>query len=121
MISFIFSLVLIDRQQRRWRLSQHSGSEATAGWSRAWLDPEPYQASPGPGQASERAASEKESANAYSGWYTRKKKRAMARMEISDAFEMRGRVVVALVVWSGLVLWGTAYVLRCMYGWILGP
>ena len=43
-----------------------------------------------------------------------------AAADIILAFEMRGRVVVALVVWSGLVLWGTAYILRCMYGWVLG-
>lgn len=120
MISFIFSLVLIDRQQRQWRLSQHS-SEATAGWSRAWLDPEPYQAPAVPEQANEKAAPAKGGNDTtYSGWYTRKKKRAIARMEISDALEMRKRVAFALFVWSALVLWGSAYVLKCIYGWIFG-
>lgn len=121
MISFIFSLVLIDRQQRQWRLSQHNPDAAAAGWPRAWLDPEPYQASAAPGQANERPASSgKGSPDAYSGWYARKKKRAMARLEISDAFEMRKRVMVALVVWTALALGGAFYLLRCTYAWIRG-
>ncbi|MBE7158165.1 MAG: hypothetical protein INR62_06985 [Rhodospirillales bacterium] len=123
MISFIFSLTLIDRRQRRWRLSQHRSPDTTAGWSRAWLDPdpEPYQASPSPRKENERsAAAEKGGADAYSGWYTRKKKRAIARMEISDAFEMRKRVVVALLVWSGLVIWAAYYLLKTLYSWATG-
>lgn len=119
MISFIFSLVLVDRQQRQWRLSQQHSPDTTAGWSRAWLDPEPYQAHPNARQENGRV-SEKGSATTPSGWYHRKKKRALARMEISDAFEMRKRVVVALLVWSALVIWGTFYALKLVYVRLVG-
>ena len=109
MISFVFSLVLVDRQQRQWRLSQHTPTTA-AGWSRPWLVPEPYQSPDGP-------PAQSGTANAYSGWYNRKKKRAIAKMEISDAFEMRKRVVFAMFVWSSLALWAVVSVLRGMYAW----
>ena len=113
MISFILSLSMVDLEQRRWRLSQH----ASASNSGSWLHPEPYQDS----QDSIRQQNEKPAARndaAFRGWYTRKKHRAMAKMQFSDALEMRKRVVVGLFFWGFLGVWGIAYVAKRMYGWI---
>ena len=117
MISFILSLVVIDHQQRQWRLSQHnSGSNSL--WSRLThlpgLNPEPYQNSPdSTWKHNENAASD----NTFRGWYTRKKHRAVAKMEVNDAFEMRGRLMVALAVWASIGIFGLIYAVKGMYGW----
>lgn len=42
----------------------------------------------------------------------------MAKMEISDAFEMRRRVLFALAAWTVLGFFVLTYASRRMYGWI---
>ena len=122
MASFIISLFMIDRSQRQWRLSQHAtGSESF--WFRwthsSWLDPEPYQdLRDGTWKHNPKAAAQNGSDTTYRGWYTRKKHRAMAKMEISDAFEMRRRVIFALLAWALLGIFAVTYAARHMYGWI---
>lgn len=122
MVTFIISLFLVDRQQRQWRLSQHaSGPEG--GWHRlsVWTrGPEPYQDSRS-GNWGHKAAAHRPSparAGSFHGWYARKKHRAVAKLELNDALEMRGRVLVALVAWFliGVMLLYT--VTSRTYGWL---
>lgn len=119
MVSFLLSLVVVDRQQRAWRLSQHA-PHPDSFWSRfslwTWIhDPEPYQDPqdttwqhgkhheqhttiqgnvPIPGKASD----------GNERWYTRKKHRKMARLEITDAFSMQGKMALLLIFWALLGL-----------------
>jgi len=43
----------------------------------------------------------------------------MAKLDLSDALEMRGRVLVALVAWLVLGLFGFMYAVHRLYGWML--
>lgn len=122
MVTFIISLFLVDQQQRQWRLSQHASGPESA-WHRlsAWTSgPEPYQDS-GSGAWGHRAAADRPAAGrtaSFQGWYARKKHRAVAKLEMSDAFEMRGRVLVALLAWilvGGYFLYSAT---RHAYGWL---
>lgn len=124
MITFIISLVLVDEQQRQWRLSQHAPSSPPA-WRRfahwSGSQPEPYQDSDTSewsqrAGASSRPASQR--ANSFQGWYARKKKRAIAKLEIGDALDMRGRVLVALIAWAVLGALALYYALRQVYKWL---
>lgn len=121
MVTFILSLFLVDRQQRQWRLSQRA-SQSTPSWLP--FDPEPYQDSgtsvwchsdsgkPQHGSPPRRAGS-------FRGWYARKKKRSIAKLQMSDAFEMRGRVLVALIAWAVLGLLAFYHAIRQVYKWAL--
>lgn len=113
MISFLLSLSLVDLQQRHWRLSQHSSTDPESTWSRftSWLAPEPYTWK----HDSDPTA---QNADTFSGFYTRKKHRAMAKMEISDAFDMRRRVLFAFAAWAVLGFVALVYATRRMYGWL---
>lgn len=115
MISFLLSLLVVDHQERRWRLSQHaSGSDRFRtyfSWG-AWLDPEPYQ------DAHDHKSAPVAGDTSFNGWYRRKKHRAMAKLEFNDAFDMRGRVLVALLAWCLLVGCAIVYAVRRMYTWI---
>lgn len=113
MITLVVSLFLADWQQRRWRLSRHAARSSSL-WHRltAWLDPEPYiytrEGTDGVGwqqRADDRPP-------------IRKKHRALARLEISDALEMRGRVLAALFAWSSVVVLVLAYLLKHAYQWM---
>jgi len=123
MITLILSLFVVDHQQRQWRQSQHtSGSEPL--WSRlahgSWLNPEPYQVSRDTTWQSDRPSTSTHVPDStFRGWYTRKKHRAMARMELTDALDMRGRVMIALAAWSVLGLCVIAYTMRRLYVWAL--
>ena len=113
---------MVDRQQRQWRLSQHAqGSESF--WFRlthwSWLNPEPYQDSrDGTWKHNPNVAGQNAPDAFFPGWYTRKKHRAMAKIEFGDAFEMRRRVVFALLAWAVLGLFAFIYAARRMYGWV---
>lgn len=54
----------------------------------------------------------------YQGWYARKKKRAIAKLEIGDAWEMRSRVLVALIAWTVLGSLACFYAARRVYSWM---
>ena len=111
--------MMVDQQQRQWRMSQHA-SEPESLWHRIthwnWLHPEPYQ-NPKDGTWGHTVNASGQTPD-FSGFYTRKKHRAMAKMELSDAFEMRGRVIAALLVWTLVCAGGLTYAGRRMYGWI---
>jgi hypothetical protein len=120
MVTFIFSLVLIDRQNRHWRLSQHASSPQPA-WRTHWsyFHPEPYQDADssawGHGTSSRP---EPRPTGSFQGWYAHKKKGALAKLEIGDALEMRGRVAMALIAWSFLGVVALSYATRLVYIWL---
>ena len=41
----------------------------------------------------------------------------MAKMEMDDAFAIRGRVLVALLAWTAVSLFAIVDVARRMFGW----
>ncbi|KAE9984623.1 hypothetical protein EG328_008457 [Venturia inaequalis] len=95
--SFIFSLLLVNHRYRAWRLSEHPPTNSTF-WSRialrSWLDPEPYQS---PSDTTWQHSTDNKGHVPHpqrERWFTHKKHRKVARMEISDAFDMSGRVMV---------------------------
>lgn len=116
---------MIDQQHSQWRLSQHASRTDTF-WFRlthwSWLNPEPYQDSQdGTWKHKPNASApigHPSNDNTYQGWYTRKKHRAVAKMEMSDAFEMRKRVVAAIIAWTLLGLFGITYAIKQMFGWL---
>lgn len=122
MISFLVSLAVVDRQQRQWRLSQHTpGSESI--WFRlthwSWHGPEPYQDSrDSTWKRNDGAAPYLGPTAPSQGWYTQKKHRAMAQLSISDALDMRKRVVFALLAWAFVVLYAIIFATRRIYGWL---
>lgn len=124
MITLMVSLSLADRQQRQWRLSQRPDLATDTIWARltSWMwrwDSDPYPKGRAGGDGSSDAAVRDRDEGTYQGWYTSKKHRAMAKMELDDALEMRGRVLLALVVWMGLGLLAISYAMwrACHYGW----
>jgi len=131
MISFILSLFVVDARQRQWRLSQHSSSPPPASrWARlsSWLDPEPYPESrdhdhdrqqTGGRPSAAAPPHHQHDSGAFAGWYKHTMQKTMAKLEITDAFEMRGRVLVALSAWLIIGLIATVYALRRVYFWIL--
>jgi hypothetical protein len=110
-ISFILSLFLVERQERARRSSEHPGANQSL-WSTStlqrWLDPEPYQ---------DPSDTTWQDADGISGdvphpkkkaWFMRKKHREISRMQVTEALEMRGTILVLLLVCGcvGLVgLW----------------
>lgn len=102
MISFILSLFLVDRQQRQWRLSQHAPPKASSFWLQfGFQNPEPYQDSIGT------------TWHPHLSW----RRRGVAKAQMSNVFDMRGRVIVALVAWTLVGFLAVAYVVRRMYHW----
>lgn len=125
MVSFVLSLFVVDHQQRQWRLSQHDSGSKTI-WARltqlSWLDPQPYQDSRDSTWQRDTTAPASTPIGpdtVYAGWYGRKKHRAMAKLEIGDAFDMRKSVVIVLLAWAVLGALLLTYIARRMYGWML--
>jgi hypothetical protein len=120
MVTFIVSLFLVDRQNRQWRLSQHASSPQPA-WRAHWsyFHPEPYQdADSSAWGHSSSSRPEARHSGTFQGWFARKKKGAIARLEIADALEMRGRVAVALFAWTVLGVLALSYAMRLVYIWL---
>jgi hypothetical protein len=119
MISFVLSLFLIDRQQRQWRLSQHISSSRPSWWTRAthWsYDPQPYQDQNSTWQRHDKPGQQND--HSHRAWFARKQHRAIAKMEIGDALEMRNRVIVALAAWAVVGLAALYYATKALYGWL---
>ncbi|KAH7062477.1 hypothetical protein B0J12DRAFT_238705 [Macrophomina phaseolina] len=127
--SFIFSLLIVDRRNRAYRLAEHPPSRSSSWWTRfspwQWLDPQPYQdpadstwqdASAGktrgsdgsvPGidrQADLGKRKHTKDKQGQKRWFVGKKHRKIARLEFGEALEMRWKVMIALAVLSALVL-----------------
>ena len=114
-ISFIFSLFLVNYRDRARRTEAHSSySFLSYFYPSTWLDPEPYQDPDDSTWGSRGAAghfepnetigprkdaqSEVEKKKEKKSWHLHKKIRKVAKLEISDAFEMRGRIIAVLLV-----------------------
>jgi len=120
MISFLLSLLYVDREQRLWRLAQRGESSASL-WTRLsvwrWIDPQPYQ---DPSDTTwQHTVASPQSSNIVPtpAWSTRKKHRKIFSMEFQDALQIRGRVMIYMVFWliSGIMLlvWTT----RRLFNW----
>ncbi|KAF2084134.1 hypothetical protein K490DRAFT_59846 [Saccharata proteae CBS 121410] len=115
--SFLLSLFLVDRRNRAYRRAQHPSSTARSSsrpsWSLTqWLDPEPYAYFTAP-HATSTTPTEKHVRRYAIG----KKHRAIWGLELDQAFELRGRVVV--VVALGLaVLAGVVLGVGVVAGWV---
>ncbi|KAL5379085.1 hypothetical protein DPSP01_008717 [Paraphaeosphaeria sporulosa] len=118
--SFLVSLFLIDTQNAVARTKNSSLF--------SFLDPEPYQdpydsrwgrrgstphvKPPDSLNPDQRSGGEKRKRRS---WHLHRKIRKIAKLEISDAFEMRGRVMVAMVLILLMALYAAWYAFR----WIL--
>ncbi|KAF2112470.1 hypothetical protein BDV96DRAFT_602371 [Lophiotrema nucula] len=130
--SFLLSLFLINRSDRVRRANSHT-STASSILSylspSAWIDPEPYQdpssstwerressAHVEPNSAIQNARSEGKDVGGKKrregSWYLHKRIRKIAKLEISDAFEMRGRMIVLILSVFTLLLVAVFLALR---------
>jgi hypothetical protein len=118
-ISFILSLSFVNIRDRANRTYSHSGTSFLAYlYPSSWLDPEPYQDPDNSTWGRKGATTHVEPSDAISpkssvspteggkkskrSWHLNKKIRKMAKLEVSDAFEMRGRVIVVMLVMMAL-------------------
>ncbi|KAK1961735.1 hypothetical protein LY78DRAFT_661873 [Colletotrichum sublineola] len=100
-ISFLLSLMWVDIRYTIQRSRNHN----QGGWMPSWLHNVMYQRSPyhyvqARDQKNPRPAGEKEE------WYYHSKQKKLIRMEVDDAFQMRGHVLVVLALVSLAVFWG---------------
>ncbi|KAH7132487.1 hypothetical protein B0J11DRAFT_228497 [Dendryphion nanum] len=147
MTSFLLSLFLINHRDRRRRLHSHPNPPSTSTLSTllsylspsALISPEPYQDPTSSTwvrndssirtqtHVSPHAALNPEGFHHQEGkgdgkkkraWYLRRKIRRVARLEVSDAFEMRGRVMGAMLVLFGLLFAALGMGLKWVLQWI---
>jgi C4-dicarboxylate-specific signal transduction histidine kinase len=110
MISFLFSLCVVDSKQRAWRVAQRADSEPWPLWKRlsswTWWNAEPYQfAHDSTWQHAVPATSLSDGADGTvptarvntDRWFTRKKHRKMAKLSVSEAIAMREGMAAVLV------------------------
>ncbi|KAK5240749.1 hypothetical protein LTR16_010220, partial [Cryomyces antarcticus] len=71
---------------------------ASSLWSRlsprAWIDPEPYQ---DPTDSTWQQNQPGDVPGGKRTWYSHKKHRKMMKLELTDAFEMRGRMIAMII------------------------
>lgn len=125
MISFLLSLCIVDRQQRAWRVAQHQ-PDSGSWWKMLspWWNAEPYQ-SPHDSTWGHAVQVDGLSHGAHGNvpattvdtvhWHTRKKHRKMAKLTLSDALDMRGRMAFALVAAGLLGLVATTWLLKRLF------
>lgn len=144
--SFLLSLFLVNAQDRARRAAAHTSpsSYLTYIFPSSWLDPEPYQnhydstwghrgaaghvepndaIAPRDGQlvdTSDAGGREGKKRKEKQSWHLHKKIRKIARLEVSDAFESQGRVIVmmaATLVFTVIGFWvGMRWIWRSMFG-----
>ncbi|KAF2239201.1 hypothetical protein EV356DRAFT_166335 [Viridothelium virens] len=112
--SFLLSLFLVDRRNRAYRVSEHPTTSTVASvLSRIapakWWDPEPYGTHNGGNDGSGDRPKQP--------WYIKKKHRKIAKMEVSEAFELRTSVIFGIVVTMMTVLIGAALGMKKIYDW----
>jgi hypothetical protein len=140
-ISFILSLSFVNLRDRVHRTYSHSSTSfLTYLYPSSWLDLEPYQdpddsrwCRRGQGAHVEPsdAISPKQSEPNESGsqkrrsWHLNKKIRKVAKLEISDAFELRGKFIVgmlAMMAFGSVGLWMvTKWLLVSFASWLFNP
>lgn len=124
-VSFILSLTFVNFRDRVHRTRLNSNNSLLAYlYPSSWLDPEPYQNPHDSSWGRRGPAGHVEPSDAISpkddgqdengttkrkrSWHLNKKIRKVAKLEVSDAFEMRGRFIVAMLLMMALgsiVLW----------------
>lgn len=128
MITFLLSLCVVDSQQRAWRVAQHQHNDVVSWWKQispwTWWDAEPYQS---PHDSTwQHVVQDSRAADGTHGivpgsstgthpWHTHKKHRKMAKLMMSDAFEMRGTMAFALVTMGLLGLVTVAWLVKRLY------
>lgn len=112
--SFIISLFFVQRRDRAYRVAEHPPA-ASSWWSRfspwQWLDPEPYQ---DPSDSTWQKECADGSIPGVDGmtrrtkarWFTRKKHRKMAKLHFTDAFDLQGKTIVAILLTWSVAFWG---------------
>jgi hypothetical protein len=141
-ISFILSLSFVNLRDRAHRTYSHSSTSFLSYiYPSRWLDLEPYQDpddsrwsrgdSAGHVAPCDTISPKSEDKNKRRSWHLNKKIRKMAKLEVSDAFEMRGRVMVGMLAmllvgsvvlgvgvrWLFLALWRSLGVQRAVWRW----
>ena len=114
-VSFILSLFIVERSERARRSSEHP-SQNQSFWNtfslQNWLDPEPYQ------DPNDTTWGNADGSNPQEGqvpraqrkqWYVRKKKAKVGRMNITDAFDLSGTVMVMLLVFACIAALGLGW------------
>jgi hypothetical protein len=97
-VSFVLSLVFVEHRNRARRVS--AGNYNSDSWVtsfRNWLDPEPYQdpSNSSPWRQPADSVSDKQGTHSENHrWFARKKHRKMAKLQLTDALEMRGSVMI---------------------------
>ncbi|TDZ60818.1 hypothetical protein CTRI78_v004717 [Colletotrichum trifolii] len=106
-VSFLLSLVYVDIRHtlKRSRNHGHGG-----GWMPGWLHNVVYRRSPYHYMAKESSTPSPKASpspkDEQGEWYYHSKQKKLMRMEVDDAFEMRGQVLVVLAIVSLATLWG---------------
>ncbi|GAB7353297.1 hypothetical protein MBLNU459_g3797t1 [Dothideomycetes sp. NU459] len=131
MISFVFSLFVVDSNQRAWRVAQHESSSTSWRLSRLapWLlwSAEPYQQhEDATWQSADDTTSETQEIHGNvpvpigneEKWFTHKMHRRMAEWELGEALEMRSKMAIALVIWAFLVTALMAWAVKITYNWL---
>ncbi|EMD62061.1 hypothetical protein COCSADRAFT_227627 [Bipolaris sorokiniana ND90Pr] len=126
--SFLLSLFLVNYRNRARRTHAHASTSSLLAYlvPSRWLDPEPYQDPDDSTWGRRDTAPHVEPHNAISpkpdaqsrfvrpggkkkkSWHLNKKIRKVAKLEIGDALEMRGRMIAAMaafVVLAGVACW----------------
>jgi len=119
MISFLLSLLYVDREQRLWRVAQH-GDSGVSIWNKlsiwSWIDPQPYQ-DHSDTTWQHTVQSPHASMPTQPAWFNRKKHRKMFSMEFHDALQVRGRVMVFMVIWLAFLIVLCFWTTRRLFSW----
>ena len=128
MITFLVSLCVVTRSERAWRASQHGA--ATESWLSSWFgEKSPYQvqhdstwqdASGDCGGSGEVHGNVPVPAVDTVKWFTRKKHRKMAKLQIGDAFALQNRVAAVVIASAFVSLLGTVWALHRLLYWLSG-
>jgi hypothetical protein len=102
-ISFLFSLALVDFHSYTVRVHDHENQKRRLP---AWLHqllfrPQPYQYVRSEGSS----VKTQEGPYAEEKWYYHSKQRGIMKMEVTDAFRIRGTVLAILVAIVAVLLW----------------
>ncbi|WYZ34461.1 hypothetical protein EsH8_I_000737 [Colletotrichum jinshuiense] len=100
-VSFLLSLVWVDIRYTIKRSRNH-GNE---GWMPSWLHNVVYRRSPYHYVQVKQQKKPKLNED-QEEWYYHSKQKKLMRMEVDDAFKMRGHVLLTLALMSLVIVWG---------------
>ncbi|KAK6226744.1 hypothetical protein QIS74_00299 [Colletotrichum tabaci] len=109
-VSFLLSLVWVDIRYTIKRSRNHS----QGGWMPSWLHNIVYRSSPYHYVRVKTQTTPSPRADQQE-WYYHSKQKKLLRMEVDDAFQMRGQVLVVLALVSLVVIW--AFWLFANWAW----